>query len=80
VAVVSVSAAQYSVGKIINLRGRDWVVVGKDGEDFLQLKPLSGTEEEAAAIHLGLEGDISLMLNFPHLILRRAATYFPGDY
>jgi superfamily II DNA or RNA helicase len=54
----------HSIGSIVQVRGRDWVVTANDGE-ILQLKPLSGGEEEAGAIHLGVEGALIKEAHFP---------------
>ena len=48
----------------MQVRGRDWVVTSNDGE-VLGLKPLSGGEEEASAIHLGVEGSLVKETIFP---------------
>src|SRR6516225_4308026 len=61
---MSSPAAARSVGSIVNVRGRDWVVTSDDGE-MLVLKPLSGGEEEAAAVHLAIEGNHVRDAQFP---------------
>jgi len=58
------AGAAHSIGSIIQVRGRDWVVTANDGE-ILRLKPLSGGEEEASAIHLGVEGTQVKASHFP---------------
>ncbi|MFV2044159.1 MAG: helicase-related protein [Anaerolineales bacterium] len=45
----------YSVGSLVRARGREWVVLPESREDFLVLRPLGGTEDEVAGIHLDLE-------------------------
>ncbi len=45
----------YSVGSLVRARGREWVVLPESEQDFLVLRPLGGTEDEVAGIHLGLE-------------------------
>ena len=50
------TASQRAVGSIVQVRGRDWVVLPSDLPNILRLRPLSGGEEEISAIHLGLEG------------------------
>ena len=41
-------------GKLVSLRGRDWVVLPSDDPDLLVVKPLGGTEEETTGIYLPL--------------------------
>ena len=47
------TATQRAVGSIVQVRGRDWVVLPSDLPNILKLRPLSGGEEEISAIHLG---------------------------
>lgn len=42
-------------GKLVTLRGRDWVVMPSDHPDLLVVKPLGGAEDELAGIWLPLE-------------------------
>ena len=41
-------------GKLVSLRGRDWVVLPSDDPELLVVKPLGGSEEETAGIYLPL--------------------------
>jgi len=41
-------------GKLVTLRGRDWIVLPSDYEDLLLVKPLGGTDDEIAGIYLPL--------------------------
>lgn len=43
-----------SPGKLISLRGREWVVLPTDDEDLLKVKPLGGSDDESTAIFLPL--------------------------
>lgn len=43
-----------SIGSLVSVRNRDWVVVGNDGPDVLLLRPLSGSSE-ITGIYLPLE-------------------------
>jgi superfamily II DNA or RNA helicase len=47
-------------GKLVSLRGRDWVVLPSNDPDLLVIKPLGGSDEETTGIYLPLEipGDI----------------------
>ena len=45
----------FAVGALVRTRGREWVVLPESEPDFLVLRPLGGTDEEVAGIHLGLE-------------------------
>lgn len=46
-------------GKLVSLRGREWVVLPSDDPNLLVVKPLGGSEEEIAGIYLpfGIESD-----------------------
>ncbi len=43
-----------SPGRLVSLRGREWVVLPSDDSDTLLLKPLGGSEEEITGIYLPL--------------------------
>lgn len=45
----------FAVGALVRTRGREWVVLPESEPDFLVLRPLGGTDDEIAGIHLGLE-------------------------
>ena len=47
---------EYSVGSLVRVRERDWVVLPSDDEDILCLRPLSGSESEICGIHRSIEG------------------------
>ena len=42
-------------GKLVSLRGRDWVVLPSDTTELLLVKPLGGSDEETIGIYLPLE-------------------------
>jgi superfamily II DNA or RNA helicase len=42
-------------GKLVSLRGREWVVLPSDDPDLLVVKPLGGSDEEITGIYLPLE-------------------------
>jgi superfamily II DNA or RNA helicase len=42
-------------GKLVSLRGREWVVLPSDDPDLLIVKPLGGSDEETAGIYLPLQ-------------------------
>ena len=42
-------------GKLVSLRGRDWVVLPSGDPDLLVVKPLGGSDEETTGIYLPLE-------------------------
>lgn len=54
-------------GKLVALRGRDWIVLPSDDPDLLVVKPLGGSDEEIAGIYLplGIESDQPTDANFP---------------
>jgi superfamily II DNA or RNA helicase len=45
----------FAVGSLVRARGREWVVLPESEEDLLVLRPLGGTDDEVAGIHLKLE-------------------------
>lgn len=45
----------FTVGSLVRARGREWVVLPETEDDFLVVRPLGGTDEEVAGIHLALE-------------------------
>lgn len=46
---------QLQPGKLVTLRGRDWIVLPSDTPDLLVVKPLGGSEEEITGIYLPLD-------------------------
>ena len=59
------STATFAVGSLVRARGREWVVLPESEEDLLVLKPLGGSDEEVAGVHLGLEKVEPAALNPP---------------
>lgn len=53
-------------GKLVNLRGRTWIVLPSEDPDLLVVKPLGGSEEETTGIYLpmGMESDRPTDANF----------------
>ena len=47
--------AQFQPGKLITLRGRDWVVLPTDDDNLLVVRPLGGSDEETTGIFLPFE-------------------------
>lgn len=47
--------AHLQPGKLVSLRGREWVVLPSDDPDLLMVKPLGGSEEETTGIYLPLQ-------------------------
>ena len=47
--------ASLQPGKLVSMRGRDWVVLPSDNPDLLVVKPLGGSDEETTGIYLPLE-------------------------
>lgn len=41
-------------GKLVSLRGRDWIVLPSEDRDLLVVKPLGGSDDEIAGIYLPL--------------------------
>ena len=54
-------------GKLVSLRGRDWIVLPSDDPDLLVVKPLGGSDDEIAGIYLplGIESDQPVDATFP---------------
>ncbi|MBE7423723.1 MAG: DEAD/DEAH box helicase [Zoogloeaceae bacterium] len=48
------SQSSLQPGKLVNLRGRDWIVLPSDDRDLLVVKPLGGSDDEIAGIYLPL--------------------------
>ncbi len=44
-------------GKLVSLRGRDWVVLPSEEEDLLILRPLGGSDDEITGLYLPLGGE-----------------------
>ena len=46
-------------GKLVSLRGRDWIVLPSEDKDLLIVKPLGGSDDEITGIYLplGVETD-----------------------
>jgi len=49
----------FQPGKLVSLRGRDWIVLPSEDNDLLIVKPLGGSDDEIAGIYLplGVETD-----------------------
>lgn len=47
----------YQPGKLVTLRGRDWIILPSDNPDLLIIKPLGGSDEETTGIYLPLKID-----------------------
>jgi superfamily II DNA or RNA helicase len=57
--VSSISAdARFAPGALVRARGREWIVLPGSDADVLRLRPLSGSEEDAALLHTRLEPGI----------------------
>ncbi len=54
-------------GKLVSLRGRDWIVLPSDDKDILIVKPLGGSDDEIAGIYLplGIASDTPKDASFP---------------
>jgi len=57
----------FQPGKLVTLRGRDWIVLPSDDKDLLIVKPLGGSDDEIAGIYLPLniETDKPTDASFP---------------
>ena len=52
---MSATAISYQPGKLVTLRGRDWIVLPSDDPDLLMVKPLGGSDDETTGIYLPLD-------------------------
>ncbi len=59
--------SQYQPGKLVSLRGRDWIVLPSDDKNLLIVKPLGGSDDEMTGIYLPLAiaSDQPTDANFP---------------
>jgi superfamily II DNA or RNA helicase len=57
--------AQFSPGTLIRARGREWIVLVGSDEENLKVRPVSGSEEDVALIHLPLETEAVTGATFP---------------
>ncbi len=72
------NTAQVTVGSLVRVRGRDWVVIPSEHEDILKLRPLSGKEEDSIGIHRLMEGSQLEPASFPDPIPDDAGDYLSG--
>lgn len=54
----------FSPGSLVRARGREWIVLTGSSSDVLKLRPLSGSEDDATALHVGLEPGV-IEASFP---------------
>lgn len=47
--------ASLQPGKLVSLRGREWIVLPSDDPDLLMVRPLGGSDDETTGIYLPLE-------------------------
>lgn len=66
---------EYSPGALVNVRGRDWIVLPYKEPDVLRLRPLTGGDGSEVGLYLPIEADsitpatfaLNLPLNEPTL-------------
>lgn len=51
----STPEARFAPGSLVRARGREWIVLPGSSGETLRLRPLSGSEEDAALLHTRLE-------------------------
>jgi ERCC4-related helicase len=56
---MSLTIRNFVPGTLVRARRREWVVQPGSSGDVLRLRPLSGSEEDATVLHLGLEPDVA---------------------
>ena len=59
------SEAQYGPGSLVRARGREWIVLSGSDAEVLRVRPLSGSEQDQAFIHVGLESEPVTDAHFP---------------
>ena len=62
---MSMTTSTFSPGSLVRARGREWIVLTGSSSTTLRVRPLSGSEEDATAIHLGLEAAPVTEATFP---------------
>ena len=55
----------YAPGSLVAARGREWVVLGGSSRDTLQVRPVTGSDEDRTLIHLPLEIEPVREAHFP---------------
>jgi superfamily II DNA or RNA helicase len=48
----------HAPGSLVKARGREWIVLPGSTEEILRLRPLSGSEEDAAVLHTAVEPEV----------------------
>lgn len=56
---------QFSPGSLVRARGREWIVLTGSDAETLRLRPVSGSEEDQAFVHLPLEPEQVTEAIFP---------------
>ena len=59
------TSALFSPGSLVRARGREWIVLVGSDADNLRLRPLAGSEEDVALIHVPLEIESLTEATFP---------------
>ena len=59
------SAPFHTPGSLVSARGREWVVLTGSSADTLQVRPVTGTDEDRTLIHLPLEAEPVREARFP---------------
>ena len=59
------AALTYTPGSLVRARGREWIVLTGSDREVLRVRPISGSEEDQALIHLGLEVEPVTEATFP---------------
>ena len=59
------NAPFYTPGSLVSARGREWVVLTGGSEETLQVRPVTGTEEDRTLIHVPLEAEPVREARFP---------------
>src|SRR4051812_43485034 len=63
--------ARFSPGSLIRARGREWIVLVGSDDQTLRVRPISGSEEDQALIHIPLETEPVRDATFPRPTLEQ---------
>ena len=69
---------QFSPGSLIRARGREWIVLAGSSAETLKVRPVSGSEEDHALIHVPLEVEPVTDATFPRPTASRKPAIGPG--
>ncbi len=63
--VAQPNTSKWMPGSLVSARGRNWIVIPSEDEDTVLLRPLHGSDSEAAGIFTPLEPDVVTEASYP---------------